>query len=216
MYDISYTKDLREHLKPTDTRAVQVSNALSALKRIEPYTASHSHRVGLIAAKIAQILQLAKEQITKVNAAGMLHDIGKSGVSLSALLKPSSLSDEEYKEIKKHPELGAQLIQSSPTLLELLPGILYHHERFDGTGYPFGLSGEDIPLEARIIAIADTYDAITSDRAYRLARSHREAIHEICRCAGTQFDPKIVDAVLNSEQKLNFCIKDTMFIDKDL
>ena len=216
MYDISYTNPIRQNLNPAHTRAEQVYNALVILKEIEPYTALHSHRVGVIARVIAHELSLSKDQVAVITAAGMLHDIGKSNVSLSALLKPSALSDEEFNEIKKHPKLGADLIQSSPLLLDLLPGVLYHHERFDGTGYPFGLSGIEIPLEARIIAVADAYDAMTSDRVYRLALSHQAALQELQRCSGTQFDPKIVDATLNSGLKLKLCSQESGWYHTDL
>ena len=216
MYDISYTKLIQDHFNTAHTRAEQVQNALVILKEIEPYTASHSHRVGMIAKEIAHELKLSEDQIAMTSAAGMLHDIGKSNVSRSALLKPSALSEEEFNEIKKHPKLGADLLQSSPLLLELLPGVLYHHERFDGAGYPFGLSGDQIPLVARIIAIADAYDAMTSDRVYRSALSHEAALHELKRCSGTQFDPKIVDATLNSGLKLQLCSQESRWGHTDL
>lgn len=199
MYDISYIKDQIQNTSVHLGRDQQVSVVLNALKKIESYTAFHSYRVGNIAGLIAQALHFEVSFTEKVIAAGMLHDIGKSGIDIDTLLKPSRLSNSEYLEIKKHPQLGAELVQLSPSLNDLVPGILYHHERFDGQGYPLGLQGTDIPIEARIIAIADTYDAITSTRVYRVARSHQEALLEIQAGSGTQFDPEIVEATFNCE-----------------
>ena len=198
MYDLSYTKAISQHFDPTLSVEEQITCALQELEHLEPYTAAHSQRVGTLAGNIAKELGLSPQQIKQISASGMLHDIGKSGVSLSALLKPSKLNDEEFKEIKRHPEIGVKLIQSSPLLINLIPGILYHHERFDGLGYPFGLCGKAIPLEARIIAIADSYDAMTSDRAYRKKLSHQTAIAELKRFANLQFDPELVDAACHA------------------
>ena len=199
MYDLSYIGAVRQHLNPTSSKEEQIQSALSELATIEPYTARHSYRVGVIAGRIAEELSLDPKMIKRVTLGGMLHDIGKSGVSLSALCKPSKLSDDEFKDIMKHPELGASLIQSSPKLLDLIPAVLYHHERFDGQGYPFGLSGEEIPIEARVIAVADSYDAMTSDRVYRKALTHEFAVEELSRCAGVQFDPDVVEGALTAD-----------------
>lgn len=198
MYDLSHIKAIRQHLKPHFSREEQISSALEELKLLEPYTAGHSYRVGLIAGKIASALDFSSELIQKITFGGMLHDIGKSGVSIAALCKPSKLSDEEFSDIKKHPELGAQLVQVSPKLIDLIPAILYHHERIDGCGYPFGLSGDMIPIEAKVIAVADTYDAMTSNRSYRQALSHDIAINELTRCINQQFDPMIVQGALQA------------------
>ena len=198
MYDLSYMYDLRSHIITHQGRDAQVSAALEHLKWFEPYTAEHSQRVGLIAGAIAAELGFNEEEIILTTASGRLHDIGKSGISLDYLCKPSALSDEEYREVQRHPELGARLIQACPTLLELIPGILYHHERYDGLGYPFNLRGEEIPLIARVIAVADTYDAMTSHRVYRPALSHQHAIHELLLHSDTQFDQQVVEAALNA------------------
>jgi len=190
--------DFRSHILTQAGRDAQVSAALEHLKWFEPYTAEHSQRVGLIAGAIALELGLSETEVTLTVASGCLHDIGKSGVSLDYLCKPSALSEEEYLEVKRHPELGARLIQACPALLELMPGILYHHERYDGLGYPFGLKGEEIPLIARVIAVADTYDAMTSHRVYRPALSHQQAVHELLSHTSTQFDKHVVEAALNA------------------
>ena len=198
MYDLSYISAMRQHLKPHFSREEQISSALKELQQMEPYTAGHSYRVGMIAGRIATALSFPSELVKKIMFGGMLHDIGKSGVSIQALCKPSKLSEAEFKDIQKHPELGAQLVQVSPKLIELIPAILYHHERFDGLGYPFGLKGEEIPLEARVIAVADTYDAITSNRSYREALSHEVAISELEKHKGDQFDSTIVHGALKA------------------
>lgn len=198
MYDLSYMYDFRSQIVTHTGRDAQVSAALEHLKWFEPYTAEHSQRVGTIAAAIATEFGLSEAEVVLTYASGQLHDIGKSGVSLDYLCKPSALSAEEYREVQRHPELGAHLIQACPALLELMPGVLYHHERYDGRGYPFGLQGEDIPWVARVIAVADTYDAMTSHRVYRAALSHQQAIDELRVHTATQFDPQIVEAAINA------------------
>ena len=198
MYDLSYMYDFRSQIITHTGRDAQVSAALEHLKWFEPYTAEHSQRVGLIAGAIAIELGFSEDKVMLTEASGRLHDIGKSGVSLDYLCKPSALSDEEYREVQRHPELGANLIQDCPALLELMPGVLYHHERYDGLGYPFGLQGDSIPLIARVIAVADTYDAMTSHRVYRPALSHQRAVQELLAHINTQFDQRVVEAALNA------------------
>ena len=198
MYDISYIKS-QISLSPRSTdRDGLVCQALEQLENFEPYTAAHSHRVGSIAGVIASELGYSTTEVRLITASGHLHDIGKVGLSLDALQKPSALSDEEYLEVQKHPELGFEILKECPALKELIPGVLYHHERFDGGGYPFGLRGDQIPLIARVIAVADAYDAMTSTRSYRVAMSHQHAIEELERGRLKQFDPMIIDAALNS------------------
>jgi len=129
--------------------------------------------------------------------AGLLHDLGKAGVSKSILNKPGKLTEEEYAKIKEHSPLGSMMILSqAEALRQLVPIVRHHHERIDGKGYPDGLAGEEIPLEARILAVVDSFDAMTHERAYRKALSLEEAIAELERCAGTQFDPAVVEAFL--------------------
>jgi putative nucleotidyltransferase with HDIG domain len=166
---------------------------VSTIEAKDPYTKLHSQRVTRLAVAIAEAMELPKEDIEVIKFAGILHDIGKIGIPDSILLKPARLNAEEYNIIKTHPSVGGRIIEP----LNLLPKerelIRHHHERWDGTGYPDRLSREDIPLLARILSIADSYDAITSDRVYRKAKDMKDAIDEIRRCAGTQFDPAIVD-----------------------
>lgn len=162
-----------------------------ALDAKDKYTHGHSMRVTLYSLALAKQLNLPDELLEEIETAGLLHDIGKIAIPEKILLKPGKLTEEEYEVIKTHPELGERLVESIEKLKLVSNWLKYHHERYDGKGYPEGLSGETIPISARIIAIADTYDAMTSDRSYRKASSHQEAIDEIERCSGTQFDPNL-------------------------
>jgi HD-GYP domain-containing protein (c-di-GMP phosphodiesterase class II) len=131
-------------------------------------------------------------QISMLHTAGLLHDIGKIAISEEILNKPGKLAPNEWEEIKRHPDIGYRILGSSYDMLELAECILAHHERWDGLGYPKGLKGLEIPAEARMIAIADAYDAMTSERPYRKPLSKQDALSEIIRCSGSQFDPEIV------------------------
>jgi diguanylate cyclase (GGDEF)-like protein/putative nucleotidyltransferase with HDIG domain len=158
-------------------------------------SARHSETVGRYAEMMARELGLSTEQTSRVRLAGLLHDIGKVGVPDSILKKPSALTPEEFALIKQHPELGAQILEHS-SLADVRAWVGAHHERLDGQGYPLGLSADQIPVEARILAAADAYEAMTSDRSYRPSIGHAAARAELRRCAGTQFDPRVVDALL--------------------
>jgi diguanylate cyclase (GGDEF)-like protein/putative nucleotidyltransferase with HDIG domain len=158
-------------------------------------SARHSETVGRYAAMMALELGLAQARIERVRLAGMLHDVGKVGVPDSILSKPARLSDAEFAVIKRHPELGAQILEH-PGLADVRAWVGAHHERPDGCGYPRGLSGEQIPVEARILAVADAYEAMTSDRAYRASIGPAAAREELRRCAGSQFDARVVQALL--------------------
>jgi diguanylate cyclase (GGDEF)-like protein/putative nucleotidyltransferase with HDIG domain len=158
-------------------------------------SARHSETVGRYAEMMARELGLSAEQTGRVRLAGLLHDIGKVGVPDSILKKPSALTAEEFALVKQHPELGAQILEHS-SLADVRAWVAAHHERLDGRGYPLGLSADRIPLEARILATADAYEAMTSDRSYRPSIGHVAARAELRRCAGTQFDPRVVDALL--------------------
>ena len=152
---------------------------------------SHSKRVSFICQKIGQMLLLRKEEISLLKLMGNLHDIGKIAVDEAILNKPTRLTDEEWNEIKRHPEIGYRILLTSPDYAEIAEDILAHHERWDGKGYPRGIQKTDIPFRARIIAIADAYDAMTSSRPYRSALTKQFAMEEITKNAGTQFDPDI-------------------------
>jgi putative two-component system response regulator len=164
-----------------------------AVEKKDLGTYGHSVRVGDISARIAATLAFSPEAVEDIRAASLLHDIGKIGISDFILAKKGPLSMEEEAIIKSHPEKGVEILKPLMQFASILPAILYHHERYDGTGYPAGLSGESIPLAARIIAVADTYDAILSDRPYRAAGTIEKAVAELKTCAGTQFDPLVVD-----------------------
>jgi putative nucleotidyltransferase with HDIG domain len=169
---------------------------VNVLEQRDSYTAGHSRRVTEIALAIAVRLGLPEAERKTLRLAGLIHDVGKIGIEDTILRKPGRLNDEEYAAIRTHPDRGVQIIEPLDFLRGTIPIIRHHHECFDGRGYPAGLAGEAIPLGSRIIAIADTYDAITSSRAYRRARSEAEALAEFERCSGTQFDPELVAAAV--------------------
>ncbi|MDD5438948.1 MAG: HD-GYP domain-containing protein, partial [Candidatus Omnitrophica bacterium] len=147
-------------------------------------------------AEIAKALGLWKECVENVRQASMLHDLGKVGISEDILTKPGKLTDEEFAKIKAHPQIGADIIRPIQFMHDIIPFILHHHERWDGTGYPSGLEGREIPLGARIIAVADSFQALISDRPYRKAYPEDEAIGMIGEEAGKQFDPAMVKIFL--------------------
>jgi response regulator RpfG family c-di-GMP phosphodiesterase len=159
----------------------------------DPYTRGHSERVGKYARMIAQGLGLARAQVEEIADCALMHDIGKLGIRYEDLNKAEPLTEAEYEMFKSHTTRGKWILEPVKFLKHLIPGVYHHHERWDGRGYPLGLKGEDIPLEARILAIADTYDAMTSHRAYRRALPHDVAMREIQAFAGKQFDPRLVE-----------------------
>ena len=162
------------------------------------YTGSHSSRVGSYARAIGVRLGLPEPQLDKVVMAALLHDIGKIGVPDHVLLKRGRLTPEESAHIWKHPELGWMALRNISEFESIGLIVLHHHERMDGGGYPAGLEGSFIPLGSRIIAVADSYDALTTDRPYRKARTHQQAVDELLACAQSQFDPRVLAAFLDS------------------
>lgn len=164
----------------------------------DSYTGGHSSRVGTYARAIGVRLGLAEKQLEQVVMAALLHDIGKIGVPDRVLLKGGELTEEELAEIKKHPELGWMALKNMGDFKALGLIVLHHHERMDGGGYPGGLKGSAIPLGSRIIAVADSYDALTTDRPYRKARTRQEAVDELLACVESQFDPRVLAAFLDS------------------
>jgi putative nucleotidyltransferase with HDIG domain len=167
-----------------------------AIEVRDPYTRGHSTRVTAIAEAIARRLGWDEERLELLQLGGPLHDVGKLGVSEEVLAKPGRLDEAELAQIREHPKLGARILLRVAALRGALPYVLYHHERWDGGGYPTGRAGERIPLEARVLAVADAFDAMTSDRPYRPALDRDEAVAEVVRCAGTQFDPEVVRVFL--------------------
>jgi diguanylate cyclase (GGDEF)-like protein/PAS domain S-box-containing protein len=178
-----------------DLNADTVAAIGAAAEIKDPYIRGHQQRASRWAAAVAERMGLPPEQVRVIRIAGLLHDLGKVCISEDILNKPGKLSEEEFAKIKEHPALGAMLIISE-TLQRAVPIVRHHHERFDGAGYPDGLAREDIPLGARIMSVVDVFDAMTHDRAYRDALSREEAIGELERGAGTQFDPVVVEAFL--------------------
>ena len=160
----------------------------AAVDAKDAYTCGHSVRVALFASRLAKEAGEPADRCARVYLAGLLHDVGKIGVDDAVIRKPGRLTDEEFAQIKRHPEIGHRILERVPGLDDVLPGVLYHHEKVDGRGYPHGLAGEEIPLLGRLMCIADSFDAMTSSRTYRKAMPLADALAEVGRCAGTQFD----------------------------
>lgn len=188
------TRDLETALRQLDEAYKTSLEALvAALDARERETCAHSMRVKAYASHLARLADYPSVQLAILQRASLLHDIGKIAVPDAILLKPAKLTILEFEEMKRHTVIGSRIVEPIEFLRATAPIIRHHHERFDGGGYPDGLSGDRIPLGARIFAVADTYDAITSDRCYRQALPYEVAYNEILRCSGTQFDPCIVE-----------------------
>lgn len=169
---------------------------VSSIDAKDPYTSGHSERVAHLSRMLAEAMGFTPVMCQRVYLSGLLHDIGKIGVPDAILCKPGKLTDDEFAILKRHPEIGGRILTRIRQLSDLMPGVLYHHERFDGRGYPSGRSGADIPRLGRIICLADCFDAMTTNRTYRAAMPIELAISEIRRCAGTQFDPHMAEKFL--------------------
>jgi putative nucleotidyltransferase with HDIG domain len=167
-----------------------------ALEAKDSYTHGHSESVTRLCVAIATEMGCTDSLRDTLRQAGVLHDIGKIGISSNILNKPGKLTPEEYETIKSHPQMGKRRLEHISFLRDVVPIVYHHHERHDGMGYPEGLKGEEIPLGARVMAVADTYDAMTSDRPYRTGLGHEKAVSELRRCSGTQFDPDSVEAFI--------------------
>jgi len=160
------------------------------------YTCGHSERVAMLAARLARAMGMGDAQAERVRICGLVHDVGKIGVPEHVLGKPGRLTDEEFEVIKLHPEIGHRILRDIPLFEDVLPGVLHHHERWDGRGYPGGLAGEDIPLYGRILALADSFDAMSSTRTYRKAMDRQQVMDQIRDGAGVQFDPDLTQRFL--------------------
>ena len=162
----------------------------------DEYTRGHSDRVAALAVEIGRAYGFDADALEELRVAGLFHDIGKIGTADDILLKTDTLDDAEYEEIKRHPMKGAMILSAVSMFESIVPVIRHHHERYDGRGYPDGIAGQDIELNARIIAVADAFDAMTSDRQYRAHLSFEDAVQQLRDGAGTQFDPSVVDCML--------------------
>jgi len=193
-----YTDMRQEHF---DT----VRALAEAIDASDPHTRGHSERVTRYSIAIARELGLSEHRVLTIEYAGLLHDMGKIGLQHDILLKPTALSDEEWSLMKQHPATGAKIVSDLHFLKGARGVVLYHHERFDGKGYPTGIAGDAIPLEARIVKVADAFDAMRSDRPYRPALTLAETLSELERGRGTEFDPQVVDALLRliGEQRID-------------
>jgi putative two-component system response regulator len=165
----------------------------AAIEARDLETGEHCRQLGVLGEGVARLMGLSDQERTTIRIGGYLHDIGKIGIADRILLKPGPLTDEEYREMQRHAELGATIVSTHEQMAGIADIVRHHHERFDGRGYPAGLAGDYIPIGARIIAVADSWSAMTNDRVYRKARSETEALEELRRNRGTQFDPVVVD-----------------------
>ncbi len=198
---VSHLREMNERLREANRKLQEnflrtIQGFAKALEENDKYTKGHSERVAVYARLIAEGMGLSEENVELAYQAGLMHDIGKIGIAYEKLNKPGKLTSEEVAMFRRHPSIGKRILEGIPFMKELIPGVESHHEHFDGSGYPGGLEGKAIPLLGRIIAVADTYDAMTSDRPYRKALPHKVACDELVRCSGTQFDPDIVKVFL--------------------
>ena len=187
---------VRERAASADTQLATLLGLAEALDLRDSGTTDHCRTVGRYCSLIAEQLGFAPGRIKRVETAGILHDVGKVGLPDEILRKPGELTEEEWCPLRRHPEIGGRILSADEAFADIRDWIVAHHERIDGEGYPRGLSGEEIPLEARIIAVADAYEAMTSDRVYRAAVAPQAARGELLACAGSQFDPMVVAAFI--------------------
>lgn len=186
--------DSKELLEKSYLESIEVLRKTVEVKDV--YTRGHSGRVSEYSLLIGEKLNLPPDQMKTLKIGALFHDIGKIGIPDAILLKTDKLTDDEYSEIKNHPAIGAHILSNASIFADIIPIVKHHHERYDGKGYPSRLAGEDIPYLARIVSVADTFDAMTSHRSYRQALDFDYTMNEIERCKGTQFDPAIADVFL--------------------
>jgi len=170
----------------------------AAIEARDPYARGHASRVTVFSQAVARRIGIEAERLSVLRLGALLHDVGKLGVPQAVLLKRGPLTEGELEQMRRHPAAGARMLRSLGAPIAVLPAVLHHHERWDGHGYPSGRSAEEIPLDARILAVADAFDAMTSTRPYRATRPVPDALEELERCAGSQFDPAVVVAFSGS------------------
>lgn len=184
------------HFELNEAYLGTISTLRYAVEAKDAETRGHSDRVSKMAALLSEYMEMDNEFICQIKVAGLFHDIGKIGISDKILLKPGKMTEEEFEEIKKHPDIGAKILSGLADFKELMPIVRSHHERIDGRGYPDGLKGDQIPDGAKIISIVDSFDALVSNRTYRKGRSFGEALEEIRKNRGTQFDEQFADCFI--------------------
>ena len=194
---LAYADDLRSAFRAERARRAELERAYletvralaCAIEARDPYTGGHVDRVATYATSLGRELGWSDDDLRSLQVGALLHDIGKIAVADAVLQKAAPLDEREWAAMRLHPALGANLVRGWAALQPALPAVLYHHERYDGTGYPTGLAGQAIPAMARIVAVADAFDAMLTDRPYRSGLPLAEAVDELARCAGSQFDP---------------------------
>jgi putative nucleotidyltransferase with HDIG domain len=191
-------QDFEVYMNLQDVYMKTVGSLVTAIEAKDSYTKGHSERVARYAESVARELGWSEDRVQTIRYAALLHDVGKIGIAKKILGKAGKLSEEEFKVVKDHPDLGARIIKEIQFLEDVIPAVIHHHESLDGSGYLEGLVGDSIPLEARIMAVADSYDAMTSARPYRPALNIETAAKELVACSGTQFDQNVVQALLKS------------------
>jgi len=174
-----------------------VGSLAHALDARDQYTAGHSRRVSELSCALASALKMQDQDVERIRAGALLHDIGKIGVADSVLQKPGRLTDAEFALVKEHPVIGRRILEGVGGFADFLPAVELHHENWDGTGYPKGQCGYETPIDARIIHVADAYDAMTTNRSYRSGMTHERAISELTKYSGIQFDPELVEVFVN-------------------
>lgn len=185
----------QQYLKLRETYTDAVRSLVAAIEAKDAYTKGHSLRVAETAVAMAQDMEFDPQRTSRLEIAALLHDLGKVGISHTILAKPGSLSPQEIRDIRRHPDIGAGILEGVPFLQDVVPWVEAHHERTDGTGYSHGLKGQGIPIEARVLAVADCYDAMTSARSYRAPLTETAAIAELRACSGSQFDGDVVESL---------------------
>jgi len=194
-----FIKDLQQSAEANRELFIgTVKGLAAAIDGKDPYTRGHSERVSRFSIAIAQRLGLTDDEVEKIRISALLHDVGKIGIDDSILKKPSALTDEEYEIMKKHPQKGYKIMSQIPAMKEFLPGMYMHHEMVDGKGYPQGLKGDEIPIMGRIVAVADTFDAMTTERPYQKAMEFDDALGRIETFVGTRYDPAVVAALIEA------------------
>ncbi len=205
-YIVHNSKDKKSFQSDNLTDLSYIKLLLTQLLMKDEYTYQHSLNVCKYALALGYEVELKEDRLRDLYCGGLLHDVGKLTIPDRVLNKPDSLTDSEYQRIKEHPVKGLEILERKKSFKKLYPMVKYHHESYDGTGYPEGLVGEEIPLEARIIAVVDSFDAMTTNRCYQQAFSVKEAIEELERCSAVQFDPQLtklfIRLILQLEDKL--------------